>query len=443
MKHEPQNGTRVDGSTVEQIKKFFAAGLAAVDADPQKYIEWERDRDNNTPPFVPPGQSSQPLKKSGPYVGPKGGLWADPQHTQHWSPTPISGTLSTWAQQLGGKVVPHKSNPSLVVVKIPHAQAKALAQFKQSQGIEAPIIPGGNYLLLMLPTTFQPALKGAHGEQSTKAKSVAGEVPSPKAPAGPDPISGSGSGAGAAHPGHQTLDHFSGAADSLAEAHAWVAERAPHLDVHYPDLATANATNKALSEQHPEVVKHLRFLGTPEQLHVWAKKHPEENQIALSGNHPMDLTKSSPLASACIALAHPYDQKPYKRSVMLVQPKFFNEGYATATKLDNHFTVGQGLISTIRHECGHVEAFVLRHLRPKGAKLSCWEIWKKHCVPQLKQNKKALMQSISEYAATNPHECWAEVSVARRSGLPLPEWVHKAIAEMQIDSAKWHELRHE
>lgn len=378
------------------------------------------------------------LQKSGPYVGPKGGLWADPQHTQHWSPIPISGTLSTWAQQLGGKVVPHKSNPSLVVVKIPPKNAQALALFKQSQGIEAPIIPGGNYLILMLPKTFQPKVKGGAVEQSSKKEGAAGQISTPSA--GPDPVSGSV--AGTAQPGHATLDHFAGAAESLAAAHAWVAERAPQITVHYPDLATANAVNKALSEQHPSVVKHLRFIGTPDQLHAWAKKHPEENQIALSGNHPIDLTKKSPLAGEAIAIAHPYDQKPYKRSVMVVQPSFYNEGYANATKLEGHFTVGQGLISTIRHECGHVEGFALRHLRPKGSKLSCWEIWKKHCVPQLKTNKKALMQNISDYAATNPHECWAEVSVARRSGLPLPAWVHSALAEMQIDAAKWEDLGH-
>jgi len=26
------------------------------------------------------------LEKSGPYVGPRGGLWADPKHTIHWDP---------------------------------------------------------------------------------------------------------------------------------------------------------------------------------------------------------------------------------------------------------------------------------------------------------------------------------------------------------------------
>lgn len=435
---EPQGDLQVDAGALQKIKTLFGQGLQAADQDPQRYWEQERDRDTATPPYQPP--AAQPLQKSGPYIGPKGGKWADPKHTQHWSPIPISGTLSTWAQQLGGKVVPHKSNPALVVVKIPPKQAKALAQFKQSQGIEAPIIPGANYLLLMLPKTFQPKLKEATVEQPPEKKGPAGPVAPAPAPAGPDPVSGSV--AGSAQPGHPTLDHFTGAADSLQAAHAWVAERAPHLSVHYPDLATANAVNKALSEQHPEVVRHLRFLGTPAQLHAWAKQHPEENQIALSGSHPLDLCKQNPLAGTAIALAHPYDQKPYKRSVLVVQPQFFNAGYATATKLENHFTVGQGLISTIRHECGHVEGFVMRHLYPKGSKLSCWEIWKKHCVPQLKQNKKALMAAISDYAATNPHECWAEVSVARRSGLPLPGWVHKALAEMQIDTAQWNELHH-
>jgi hypothetical protein len=428
----PGVNLKVNPEDEKRIRELFGQGFDEAQKNPEKYWEERRLREDKTPPF-----ESLKLQKSGPFLGPKGGLWADPEHTQHWSPTPISGTLSTWAQQLGGKVVPHKSNPGLLVVKIPHEQAKALAQFKQSQGIEAPIIPGGKYLLIMLPKTFQPKLKEAHSEQPAKEKGQEGPVVSPQAPAVPGSFVGSG------HPGHTTLNHFVKAAESLADAHAWVSERAPHLSVSYPDVATANAVNKALSEQHPDVVRHLRFLGTPTQLHAWAKKHPEENQIALSGNHPIDLSKKSPLQGASIAIAHPYDQKPYRRSVLVVQPNFYNEGYAKATKLENHFTVGQGLISTIRHECGHVEGFALRHLYPKGSKFSCWEIWKQHCVPQLKQNKKALMAQISDYAATNPHECWAEVAVARRSGLSLPEWAHKAFAAMQIDTAQWNELRHD
>jgi len=422
---------KVDPDDEKRIRELFGQGFDEAQKNPEKYWEERRLREDKTPPYAP-----LKLQKSGPFVGPQGGLWADPQHTQHWSPTPISGMLSNWAQQLGGKVVPHKSNPGLVVVKIPHGQAKALAQFKASQGIESPIIPGGKYLLMMLPKTFQPKLKEAHGEQPAKKEGQEGPVASPQAPAVPEFPAGVG------HPGYTTLGHFAGAVESLAAAHAWVAERAPHLSVSYPDVATANAVNKALSEQHPDVVKHLRFIGTATQLQTWAKKHPEENQIALSGNHPMDLRNESPLNGDSIAIAHPYDQKPYKRSVMVVRSSFYNEDYAKATKLDNHFTVGQGLISTIRHECGHVEGFALRHLYPKGSKLSCWEIWKKHCVPQLKTNKKALMASISDYAATNPHECWAEVAVARRSGLSLPGWVHKAFAEMQIDTVSWNELRH-
>jgi hypothetical protein len=427
---------KVDPKDEKRIRELFGQGFDESQKNPEKYWEEQRLREDKTPPY-----ESLKLEKSGPFVGPKGGLWADPEHTQHWSPERLSGALDSWAAQLGGKVVPHKSNPGLVVVKIPHAQAAALAAFKQSEHIESPIIPGGKYLLLMLPKSFTP---GAGHEFKAAAKNQTPEVASPKvappAPAEPDPVSGSVP--GTARPKHQLVDHFTGAAESLEEAHGWAAKHLPHLAVRYPDLATANAANKALSEQHPLVVAHLHFLGTPEQLKKWAKAHPEENHIALSGKHPIDLTQQCPLGGSAIAVAHPYDQKPYQRSVMVVGPDYFNEGYAKATQGDSHFTTGHGLISTIRHECGHVEGFVLRHLFAKGSKLSCWEIWKKHCVPQLKQHKNEIMSQISDYAATNPHECYAEVSAARREGKQLPLWVRKALAEMQIDTAQWGEQYH-
>jgi len=433
---KPGVNLKVDPADEKRIRELFGQGFDESQKNPEKYWEEQRLREDKTPPF-----KSLKLEKSGPFVGPKGGLWADPEHTHHWSPEPLSGALVNWAAQLGGKVVPHKANPALVVVKIPHAQAAALAAFKQGQHIEAPIISGGKYLLLMLPKSFTPGVGNEfQAEKKLQAPAVASVQAAPQAPASPDPVSGSVS--GTALPKHQLVDHFTGAAESLEAAHAWVAERAPHLSVSYPDVATANAVNKALSEQHPRVVQHLRFLGTPEQLKKWAKAHPEENQIAISGKHSIDLTQQSPLQGTAIALAHPYDQKPYHRSVMVVQPAYFNEGYAKDTQTTSHFTAGHGLLSTIRHECGHVEGFVLRHLYPSGSHLSCWEIWKKNCVPQLKQHKDEIMSQISDYAATNPHECYAEVSAARRAGKQVPLWVRKALAEMQIDTAQWDKLNH-
>jgi hypothetical protein len=69
-----------------------------------------------------------------------------------------------------------------------------------------------------------------------------------------------------------------------------------------------------------------------------------------------------------------------------------------------------------------------------------WEVWKSHCIPMLKKNKSIIKSTVSTYGATNPHECWAEISVMRRNGTPLAKWIQDAIDDMGIDSTDWSDM---
>jgi hypothetical protein len=185
------------------------------------------------------------------------------------------------------------------------------------------------------------------------------------------------------------------------------------------------------------VQKHVEFLGSASQLHEWAAKHPEID--ARAAKHKGGLQKFS-LGGSAIAIAHPTTEKPYTQSVVVVADSWgTEEKYAAKSKkLTPGFTLGNELVDTVRHEFGHVEGFVFRHLYPQGPDgPSAWEVWKKHCVAKLKADSKGVMKDVSQYGATNPHECWAEVSVMRRRGMTLPGWIQAAVDEMQIDTKAW------
>jgi len=202
-------------------------------------------------------------------------------------------------------------------------------------------------------------------------------------------------------------------------------------------LETAVDVTAALSAQHPLVLKHVHFIGTPSQLNKWAADHPEINKASKSGKHPVDLAKDGPLGSSAVAVAHPIGEKPYTQSVIVVLPSWWSKQKADAAGKKEHkgFSLSNTLKSVVTHELGHTEAQVMRHLGV--GKASMWEVWKKHCVPMLKGGKSQLINDVSQYAATNPHECWAEISVLRRRGGKIAPWIMDAVDEMGIDKNEW------
>jgi hypothetical protein len=179
--------------------------------------------------------SSSALQKAGPYVGPKGGLWADPQHTQHWEPSK-PGAMEAFATQFGGKVVPHFNDPSKVVVKVHPSNAQALLELKTLNHLSDPIITGGKYVMLSVPKNLSPAPKPKLVQAIQKLEGE--KVSAPGKPA-----------VSYAAQGSSWKPH-----STVAEAQAWA--KSWGVDVAYKDLKTANETNQALSEQHPLILKH-------------------------------------------------------------------------------------------------------------------------------------------------------------------------------------------
>jgi hypothetical protein len=363
-------------------------------------------------------------KAAGPFIGPRGGKWADPEHTQHWEPEQLRSAFESLMEKYGGKVKPHESDPNKWVVKIPVEKAKYLTTIKQKYGLEDEIKLGAKYAILSVPKFVFHSVKQP--------------APVTKPPSAPVAVQEEKSGKALVPPysKHEWKEHA-----SVEEAKSWAEKQG--IGVAYEDVATGNQLNHAIAEQHPWIKRHVEFLGTAHQLRQWAEQHPDINKRAMTeAKHPQDLRKFS-LGGSAIAIAHPTTAKPYSQSVIAVA-----DSWGTAEAYDKHkggmssgFTMGTELADTVRHEFGHVEGFVFRHLYPKGKEgPSCWEIWKKHCVAQLKSNPHGVMKEISQYGATNPHECWAEVSVMRRRGMPLPQWVHDAVDEMQIDKTSWEKM---
>jgi hypothetical protein len=78
-------GEYAGSSTKEFISEVFAAtalGKKYSDFIMSEYNHAKRER---------PGRRPELSKASGPYVGPKGGLWEDPEHTRHWDPKEHQG----------------------------------------------------------------------------------------------------------------------------------------------------------------------------------------------------------------------------------------------------------------------------------------------------------------------------------------------------------------
>lgn len=325
-----------------------------------------------------------------------------------------------YAKKLGGKISEHKTDPNMVMLKVPKEHAQLLIQLKQDKQLEGEISIGDKYAMIPVAKPVVEEIKVAPKPVKEKKKPSATDTVMQKPPY-----------AKLEWEPHTTVE----------DANAWAKNLGIHTD--YPSLDVANSGNRAISEQHPLVIENLQFMGTGKQLNEWAKAHPAENKIAMTeAKHPMDLTKGNPLGGGAIAVAHPYTAKPYTKSVMIIEDSYYDDGYTKGVK--NGFSNTGNLKDTMIHEFGHVEGFVMRHLYPENSELSVWEIWKKHIVPILQSDKangtRVVKDTISNYGGTNPHEAWAEVSVMRRNGMPLAGWIQDALKEMQIDSTDWHTM---
>lgn len=365
-------------------------------------------------------------------------------------PQLIHGPIQKGIQKRGGKVAEHKQDPNMVVLKLPKSEGAFFAKLKQGAHLEHEIISGGKYLLMFLE-------KGLLNHLEAKAQAGIEEKkkPQPKKPkkgkkaptkAGKAPSAAPMVAQAPSHDGavqHPTPDWKPPA--SVEDAQAWCAHH--DIQAEFPDLPTARAVTQALSEQHPATLKHVRFIGTPAQLRKWAKANPGIVKKAKGGKHKQDLTSQDVLSGTAVAVAHPIGKKPYDTSVIVVKPSWWGEGRANMPSKADSFSLSNNTLDVVRHECGHVEAFLMSHMTNEQGK-NVWQgVWKSHIVPRLKGAPKgsavhaAFAKEVSTYATTNPHEFWAEVSVLRRNDLrPIPEWVQKAIDEMGIDKGDWHQM---
>ena len=340
-------------------------------------------------------------KAAGPFIGPRGGKWADAEHTISWKD----------AEDIGGTVHQHTGDPDKVMVKVPPHKIAHLAALKQKHNIAEPIQAGKNHVMLAVPKSV---LQGTQKEAPKSAPVAETPQATGKPPYAKTPWT---------------------EPKSVEEAKAWC--KGVGIDADFPDLPTAVEVTQLLSEQHPMALAHVQFIGTPQQLAAWAKQHPEMEKLSKEGKHSASLQHFT-LGGNATAIAHPLGSKPYLKSVVVIRPEYYHQGKAAhnAKPTIGEFTVGDNTGDVLRHELGHVEAFVMRHLMAPSGK-SMWEIWKKHAVGALKSNPKQVMKDVSQYSAKDPHELWSEISVLRRKGVKLPEWVNKATAEMGIDSKEW------
>jgi hypothetical protein len=141
------------------------------------------------------------------------------------------------------------------------------------------------------------------------------------------------------------------------------------IEASFPDIETAREMTKAISEQHPLIQKHVQFVGTSSQLKSWAKKNPEINNLAKQGKHAIDLSKKSPLGGGAAAVAHPIGPKPYTMSAIIMMNSLWQKATTAEAGYvgDSSFSISSAAGDTLRHEFGHVEAFVMRHFKQPGS----------------------------------------------------------------------------
>ena len=365
-------------------------------------------------------EEGEDIEKSGPYIGPRGGRWADPKHTIPWKASDDKiKSLQKLVQKLGGKLREHKTDPNKIMLKVPKEYTKELMQMKQKLGLPDKIEVGQKYVMVPIPLKSSVVQKLEDKPKLKPKQTKTGKHKDPeytKAIPYKEP-------------------------KTVKEAEDWC--KLQGITANFPDVATAKVVTRAISRSHPMVAKHVQFIGTSSQLKAWAKANPDKAKVAKEqAKHKMDLMKQSPLqGGSAIAVAHPTTPKPYTESVIVVKDSYWGESAANSSPGEQgSFSVSGNLGGTVTHELGHVEGFVLRHLYQEKSGQSAWEVWKSHCIPMLQKNKKQLMEDISHYGATNPHEAWAELSVLRRRGVKPAKWIQDAISVMGIDSNWWSDM---
>lgn len=114
----------------------------------------------------------QDLEKGGPYVGPRGGLWADPKHTVHWEAVP------KWAQQMaashGAEIHPHPTDAGSVQVAVPVKHAPELGGAQTAHGVPNKVklsndLKQATLQVPKLPVAAQPEPAKTVGEEAPKA----------------------------------------------------------------------------------------------------------------------------------------------------------------------------------------------------------------------------------------------------------------------------------
>ncbi len=181
----PEQPINVRPVESEQLTAFISPETA--EQVEQNRLWLERQFEQRLPENVDPQQTRYVidygrLEKAGPYIGPKGGKWADPQHTIAWnqkkhggastgSGPSVPGWASKLASQLGGKVRPHKTDAAKVMLKVPLQSAKLLVQEAQKRGLGAEVKMGGQYAMVAL-TKDVGGQKEAHAKQHQGKKSV-------------------------------------------------------------------------------------------------------------------------------------------------------------------------------------------------------------------------------------------------------------------------------
>jgi hypothetical protein len=124
--------------------------------------------------------ASNDMEKAGPYVGPHGGLWADPKHTIHWSAVPH------WAQKMAAshaaEIKPHPTDPHSLEVAVPVKHAPELGYQQGQHAVPHNVKLSAD---LKQATLQVPALPVAPDVQALGRPDVQTPAPAPTPPPAP------------------------------------------------------------------------------------------------------------------------------------------------------------------------------------------------------------------------------------------------------------------